>query len=87
MKRIFATLTLVAVGAVQAQEPTPPARPTQPAPAPRPMIAPRPAIAPIGPLWPMSEFDAEEIRARALEAVRMSDIDRDMIRENARIAA
>jgi HEAT repeat protein/TolA-binding protein len=87
MKRIFATLTLVAVGAVQAQEPTPPARPTQPAPAPRPMIAPRPAIAPIGPLWPMSEFDAEEIRARALEAARMSDIDRDMIRENARIAA
>ena len=84
MKRIFATLTLVAaVGAVQAQEPTPPARPARPAPAERPMIAPRPAT----PMAPLFGIDAEEIRARALEAARMSEIDRDMIRENARIAA
>jgi HEAT repeat protein/TolA-binding protein len=85
MKRIFATLTLVAaVGAVQAQEPTPPARPARPAPAERPMITPRPAIAPMGPLF---GIDGEEIRARALEAARMSEIDRDVIRENARMAA
>jgi len=83
MKRIFATLTLVAaVGAVQAQEPpTPPARP---APAARPMITPRPAIAP---MVPLSEIDIEEIRARALEASRMSEIDRDAIRESSRMAA
>ena len=78
MKRIFATLTLVAaVGAVQAQEPTPPARPARPAPAERPMIAPRPAT----PMAPIFSIDAEEIRAR------MSEFDRDMVRESARIAA
>ena len=88
MKRIFATLTLVAaVGAVQAQEPTPPARPARPAPAERPMITPRPAIAPIAPTWPLSEIDVEEIRARALEAARMTELDRDMIRESSRVAA
>jgi HEAT repeat protein/TolA-binding protein len=84
MKRIFATLTLVAaVGAVEAQEPTRPARPARPAPAERPMVTPRAAIAPLPPL---SELDIEEIRSRALDASRLSDIDRDMIRENARIA-
>ena len=85
MKRIFATLTLVAaVGAVQSQEPTPPARPARPAPAERPAITPRPAIAP---MWPLSEIDVEEIRTRALEAARMTELDRDMIRESSRAAA
>lgn len=84
MKRIFATLTLVAaVGAVHAQEPpTPPARPARPAPAELPMIAPRPAT-PLGPI----DIDVEEIRARALDAVRMSGIDRDAMIEESRRAA
>lgn len=78
MKRIFTTLTLVAaVGAVQAQEPTRPARPARPAPAERPMIAPRPAT----PLAPIFEIDAEEIRARALEASREAiEANRESIR-------
>jgi len=85
MKRIFATLTLVAaVGAVQAQEPpTPPAKPARPAPAERPMVAPRPAR----PFTPLSDLDLEDIKLRALDAARLSDIDRDAIMEQSRRAA
>jgi HEAT repeat protein len=81
MKGIFATLTLVAaVGAVQAQDPTPPARPAKPVPAERPMIAPRA----VKPLMPLSELDLEDMKLRALDAVR--DIDVDAIREESRRA-
>jgi len=88
MKRIFATLTLAAaVGAVQAQEPpTPPARPARPAPAERPAPASR-AVAPMIPMAPWVDIDVDAIRARALDAVRMSDIDRDAVRESSRMAA
>ena len=84
MKRIFATLTLVAaVGAVQAQEPpTPPAKPARPAPAERPMVAPRPAT----PIAPWIDLDLDEIKLRALDAARLSDVDRDAIMEQSRRA-